>query len=510
MLPAALCSQETVQYLYERQVNVWARTSDTPTTVEQYDAILSGAIGVVSDATDAYLDIACNKLPAGTMTRTPINIAHRGLPRFAPENTVEGAIEAYNRGAQAIELDFYLSSDGHAVAMHNAFTGATCDRDVAVESTPLARLKQLYVNKGYENHETFSQCRIPTIEEFFEYFKDKDCRFYIEIKSKNPAIVPVIRDAIEQYGMYGQCTVITFDADMMQAFRDQYPDMALGALCGDFMGGTDPEADLRAAMAYAGPYNATLHPSYSINGTVYYKEDDVRAANFRGVSINPWTFGTSIATYSDYFLWGYTGLTGDGASSLGRLPLRVAYTPASTEVAVGDSLPLTLEVDTYARKTSTKDATVTIVEGEECATLTDNVLTFTAEGEVTVLLSYSYSIAGAGSYVLFERPMTFTANPEPDFNPGPETVPDTEPETGAPVEDGTTDSGESTPESTPDDRETSKVDGTEDADDKDDLDEDDMDTDDSGCGSTVALIPTLLLLTAAVGALLLIRRRDEA
>ena len=80
ILPASLCTHDTVQYLYHRQILVWAKSADQPTVTEQYRDLLSGAIGVISDASDALLDIACNTLPVNTVTRMPLNIGHRGLP----------------------------------------------------------------------------------------------------------------------------------------------------------------------------------------------------------------------------------------------------------------------------------------------------------------------------------------------------------------------------------------------------------------------------------------------
>jgi hypothetical protein len=40
ILPLAVCSNDTVQYLYNRQVNVWAMTPDQPSAREQYSALL--------------------------------------------------------------------------------------------------------------------------------------------------------------------------------------------------------------------------------------------------------------------------------------------------------------------------------------------------------------------------------------------------------------------------------------------------------------------------------------
>ena len=82
-------------------------------------------------------------------------------------------------------MDVYLTKDGHVVAIHDSTTGRTCNENLAVESSTLEQLKRLYANKYYEEDPVYGQCRIPTLEEYLEWFKGKDCLFFIEIKSEN-------------------------------------------------------------------------------------------------------------------------------------------------------------------------------------------------------------------------------------------------------------------------------------------------------------------------------------
>ncbi len=421
VLPAALCTQETVQYLYERQVNVWVSAADMPSQKAQYNALLSGAIGVVSDATDSLLDIACNQLPASTMTRVATNVGHRGIPSQAPENTLEGSILAFESGANVIELDIYITIDGKVVVMHDGTTGRTCDKDLSVEGSTLAQLKELYVNKGYESSADFAECRIPTLEEYLAYFKGKDCNLFIEIKSTKREIIAATKTLIDEYDMYGQCTVITFHQSILQYMREDYPEMHGGYLCGDIMSGTGAEAGLRSAMNAIGSLNATINPSAG-----GYDEADLRAALQRGISIFPWTFRGDFSVYKSYFLWGYTGLTGDNANELGKYPADVTYTIGDTFL-VGESLPLSLDVTTYARETNAKNAsTYIILSGTECVDSESNK--FIAAGEVTLVLGYRQRITRTEEYTLLSQPITITVT-EPATDPQPDTEPETDPAT---------------------------------------------------------------------------------
>ncbi len=479
ILPADLCTNETVQYLYGRQVNVWARTADMPSERAAYHALLSGAVGVISDATDMLLDIACHTIPVGTTTRVTLNIGHRGIPSQAPENTLEGAILAYESGANVIEIDVYLTTDGEVVIMHDATTARTCDQDLTVETSTLAALKKLYVNKGYETHSEYATCRIPTMKEYFEYFKGKDCNIFIEIKSGNAAIVPAIKKLVDEYDMYGQCSVITFNESIMAAMRKDYPEMSVGALCSGYMGGNQPESELRAAMNFIGRYNATLNPSYA-----GFDGADIRAALLRGISIYPWTFRGNLGAYRQHFTWGYAGLTGDNADMLGRLACDVAYT-GKTAFNVGDSLSLSLSVSNYRRQTENKPATVTILAGEQYVRVTDTALELIGEGDVTILLSYAERFSPRDTYHLYTQPITIHIARGEEGTEPPAVNTDTEPE---PVTETATVTDTAMP--------TDPGSGTDDITKASDTD--------NGCASTVGMT-TLLLLT--VGATLTVHRK---
>ena len=420
LLPdAGHVSHTQVQYLYDRQVNVWILSSDGPGELMQYRSLLSGAIGVVSDQTEALLDIACNKLPKNTLTRVPLNIGHRGIPANAPENTVEGSLFAYEQGATVIELDVYLTTDGEVVVMHDGTTGRTCNQDLNVEASTLAQLKELYVNKGYENHAKYKNCRIPTLNEYLEAFKGKDCQLFIEIKSGKTAIVKAVKECVDEYDMYDQCSVITFNEPIMAAMRKDYPEMSVGALCSGYMNGLDPEADLRSAMTFIGKYNATLNPSYG-----GYEANDLRAALMRGISIYPWTFRGDLNTYKNHFLWGYSGLTGDNANVFKRLVKSIQYHTAE------EANPILIDVTYYNHTVKTENPSIVIsLSGDDKIREENGVFTaLGGSGNLLIIPGLEVKIGGE-TYTLFGDVVSLDPMggiPEPETETA---APDTEPVT---------------------------------------------------------------------------------
>ena len=89
--------------------------------------------------------------------------AHRGVSDSHPENTIAAFHEAIRLGAQMIELDVALSSDGKLVLMHDYTVDRTTDGSGRVEELMLADLKQL--DAGSWKGSRFKGERIPTLKE---------------------------------------------------------------------------------------------------------------------------------------------------------------------------------------------------------------------------------------------------------------------------------------------------------------------------------------------------------
>lgn len=62
-------------------------------------------------------------------------IAHRGASYWAPENTVASANLAWEKGADAVETDIYLSKDNRIICIHDANTKRTTGQDHKISET---------------------------------------------------------------------------------------------------------------------------------------------------------------------------------------------------------------------------------------------------------------------------------------------------------------------------------------------------------------------------------------
>jgi glycerophosphoryl diester phosphodiesterase len=96
----------------------------------------------------------------------PLVIAHRGASAVAPENTLAAFERAMELGAEAVELDAKLTSDGQVVCFHDR----TLLRTTGAAGTPGGRsLRELRsLEAGAWKGEAFRGAGIPTLSETLE------------------------------------------------------------------------------------------------------------------------------------------------------------------------------------------------------------------------------------------------------------------------------------------------------------------------------------------------------
>ena len=95
-------------------------------------------------------------------------IAHRGASYIAPENTVASTILAWQKGADAVEIDVYLSSDDQVVVIHDSTTNRTTGgtNDLVVSNTTSTVLRSLDV--GSWRGSKYAGAKIPFLHEIID------------------------------------------------------------------------------------------------------------------------------------------------------------------------------------------------------------------------------------------------------------------------------------------------------------------------------------------------------
>lgn len=160
-------------------------------------------------------------------------IAHRGAGYEFDENTVQGCKQSYERGIRGYEVDVRLTKDGHMILMHDNDVSRTTNGTGKVEELTLAQLRALKTKSGVG---------VPTIEDLFDFFKDKpDVYLMLEMKTTETKAYPDA--AIEPYcrQLYGTAKrmlppgtfcFISFDTRALDAIHRIATDAFTGYLSG--------------------------------------------------------------------------------------------------------------------------------------------------------------------------------------------------------------------------------------------------------------------------------------
>lgn len=147
-------------------------------------------------------------------------VAHRGASHDAPENTLAAFELAWDQNSDGIEGDFYLTSDGKIVCIHDRDTKRTAGAKRMVEQSTLARLRELEYG-GWKDSKWKGEA-IPTFEEVFQTVPDGKT-FVIELKSKK-SIAPVLAVELNRLDSDSiRLLIISFDQETVKACKQLMP-----------------------------------------------------------------------------------------------------------------------------------------------------------------------------------------------------------------------------------------------------------------------------------------------
>jgi glycerophosphoryl diester phosphodiesterase len=146
----------------------------------------------------------------------PVFAAHRGASDRALENSPAAFALAVSDGADLVEFDVRLSSDGVPVVFHDGRTGRTAKENLAVARTPAARLRTVRLKNG----EAF-----PFLAGVLEIFRGS---VPINIESKVPGGIAAAAKALSEARYGGEVLLSSALRDECLAARDLLPAIPCG------------------------------------------------------------------------------------------------------------------------------------------------------------------------------------------------------------------------------------------------------------------------------------------
>ena len=245
----------------------------------------------------------------------PLVIAHQGGDGVWPGDTMVAFENAVKIGADVLEMDAHITSDGQIVLMHDEKVDRTTDGTGLIEDMTLDQLQQLDAAYKWSNDggKTFPYrgqgIQVPTLEALF--LKFPEMRYVIEIKlTQNPIDQPLC-DLIRKHNMQDKVVIASFHDEAMQNFRATCPEVATSASRGEvttfvllgkvFLSGL-------VAPGYESiqpPYD----PSESKNIPIMTKRF-IREAHAKNIAVEPWTVDDP-ALIKQYIEWGVDGIMTD-------------------------------------------------------------------------------------------------------------------------------------------------------------------------------------------------------
>ena len=213
-------------------------------------------------------------------------IGHRGSPREAPENTLESFRLALAQGADALELDVHVSSDGVPVVIHDADLRRTTDRAGLVIHQTVGELQAVDAGARFtpDGGRTFPWrgrgVRVPTLEEVVQAFPATP----LLIELKTPIAQDAVHAVLSRHAAYARALPASAHDDALIVFRRHR--MAYSASQREIARlyfGTAASVAPRLVS-----YRALAVP-YTYRGLVVPTGWFVRAAHRRDAAVHVWT-----------------------------------------------------------------------------------------------------------------------------------------------------------------------------------------------------------------------------
>lgn len=207
-----------------------------------------------------------------------LSIAHRGASGHAPEHTFAAYDLALEMGADYLEQDLQLTSDGVLVCMHDDTLARTGGRPDRVDSLTLAELREVDVGSWFG--ERFAGARVPALQEVFERY-EQSTRYYIETKDPDSAdrMEERLVELLRAHDLLGRVLIQSFSQVSLRKVRALEPELPLIQLIGH-----RGSAAIRDRLDEFAEYAFGVGPhKHSADAEL------IDAAHARGLHVHPWT-----------------------------------------------------------------------------------------------------------------------------------------------------------------------------------------------------------------------------
>ena len=143
-----------------------------------------------------------------------------GYPDVAPANTVASAVAAIDAGADMVEIDVSLTSDGHAVAIHGPRLEQSTNGYGPVRRIDLADIRALDAKQGGD---IVPGAQVPQVGEIVEAVPEAAFNFDL----KTSRAIPAVLELIETAALHERCVISGATASRVGRLRRASRDVTL-------------------------------------------------------------------------------------------------------------------------------------------------------------------------------------------------------------------------------------------------------------------------------------------
>ena len=147
----------------------------------------------------------------------PLIIGHRGASSVAPENTLAAFERALADGADGLEFDVRLASDGVPIVIHDATLRRTAERDGSIAALSSSDLAHINVGSWFNRRfpararAEYERERVPTLSRVLELYAPRCRALYVEIKCEPSAATEharAVADLLRANPEAARCVVV--------------------------------------------------------------------------------------------------------------------------------------------------------------------------------------------------------------------------------------------------------------------------------------------------------------
>lgn len=211
--------------------------------------------------------------------KTPLVLGHRGASYDAPENTLAAFALAKQQGADGVELDTTLTSDGIPVVIHDLVLDNTTNGTGVVNQHSIREIKALDAGSHFDS--SFKGETIPTLGEALE-ITAPDMIINIELKTaswRTSGLEAAVLNVIRRHAAANRVFISSFNPLALRRFHALAPEIPIG-----YLYSPNEPLYLRYGWLMFGLRHDARHPHHSLIDARY-----MAWAKARGYRINTWT-----------------------------------------------------------------------------------------------------------------------------------------------------------------------------------------------------------------------------